>query len=143
MKCMRKYLLITIVSGLAVLASSCSDNAPSAEEVRARYSGLFCDGFTKLELRDDSTYYSRRTTKGFATGAPVAEHCEGKYSFRKESGKWLIVFEKSTDNSNKLVNCSGEQVIWEKEKGYIGRDSVPELKDLIGGLVVRKNECEL
>jgi hypothetical protein len=143
MKTMRKYLLITLVTGISVLMTACSDGAPAEAEVRTRYTGLFCDGFTKLELKADSTYYSRRTTRGFATGAPVAEHCEGRYSFKKEGGNWIVVFARSTENSNQLVSCSGEQVIWEKDKGYIGTDSVPELKDLIGGLVVRKNECDL
>jgi hypothetical protein len=131
---MRKLILPAMLALMTGLLAACGDGAPSEEEVKSRYSGLFCDGFYKTELKTDGTYSARRT--------PVAERCSGNYKFVHEKGVWKLVFEKSTDNSNQLVSCEGEQVIWEKEKGYISSDSLPEIKDLFEGKTLRKDNCE-
>ncbi len=139
---MRKIIFPALLALMAGIMASCSDGAPPEEEVKDRYEGLFCDGWYKTELHKDGTYVARRTTPGFATGAPVAERCTGKFKLVHETGVWKIVFEKSTDNSNPILSCQGEQVIWEKETGYVGADSVVEIKDLFEGKTLRKDRCE-
>lgn len=76
---------------------------------------------------------------------PILESCEGSYSFHEneETGNWEIRFEKSTKNSNPLVSCEGIQVIWKKEGGYVSDSTATVLKDLIQGVEVTKDDCDL
>jgi hypothetical protein len=139
----KRIIILPLLIGLmAAGLTACGDGAPPEEEVKAKYTGTFCDGFYKTELRADGTYWARRTMRGPVTGAPVAERCEGKYTLVHETGLWKLVFEKSSENSNQLVSCQGEQVIWQKDTGYSLQDSTPSIKDLFEGKTLIKDNCE-
>ena len=138
----RISILPLLLGLLAAGLTACGDGAPPEDEVKSKYTGMFCDGFYKTELKADGSYWARRTMRGPVTGAPVAERCAGNYTFVHEKGLWKIVFAKSTDNSNELVSCEGEQVIWQKEGGYSLQDSVPTIKDLFEGKALIKDNCE-
>ena len=145
MKNMKKLLLA--FSLLTFILSGCGGvQAPEESEVLAKIRGEYCseDGY-KLLLKDDNTYYNQRIQKSVYTGAPLLERCEGKYSLSldSETNTWKLVFEKSTENSNPIVTCSGEVLVWEAEKGYLlGGDSAFVLTEMFDNKQVTKNSCE-
>lgn len=145
MRNMKKlFLAITVLT--LTLAGCGGVQPPEESEILSKIRGEYCsnDGY-KLLLKDDNTYYNQRIQKSVYTGAPLLERCEGKYSLKldESSNTWVLVFEKSTENSNPIVNCSGEILIWEAEKGYlVGEDSSFTLTEMFDKKSVIKNNCE-
>lgn len=136
---MQKLITLFILSALL---SACG-SGPGEDELKEKLSGVYCNGMHKLELRGDGTYLNQRFHKGALTGRPVMERCEGTYKFEWDGGQkgWMLVLEKSSDNSTRVTRCNGSrQLVWKDDK-YVGGDK-PALKEMFDNLEVTKGGCE-
>lgn len=131
-------LFMTLISGCGGESA-----APTAEELKSKLVGSYCSGYYKLVLSDNNTYLNQRIQKSIYNGAPILEKCEGTFRLEasEDESSWFLIYERSTENSNKIVVCEGKVEIWQKEKGFMPGDSLPVLQELFDGTDVTMNNC--
>lgn len=140
----RSLLYLSILAILGLSACDSGPQAPTAEELTIQFAGSYCsaDGSVSLDLNTDGRYANSRRRRNPFGGKPLAESCEGSFSFVEGENTWKLVFNKSDKKSNPMISsCQGEVEVWNAEKGYLVGDSVVVFQDLFDATDVSNANC--
>lgn len=140
---MNKNALLSIAALIILAISACGPPPPTEQEIKSRFTGLYCNGTNRLEINEDATFLCSRVKKSFLSNKPMTEVCRGDYEwvFEEEPEQWKIVFTK-TSGKNSLANCSGERVLWTKEGSWTAGPTEVSIPELFEEKNVVKGTCE-
>lgn len=140
----RRFLYLAILAFLGLSACNSGPSAPTSDDLTLQFAGSYCseDGSVSLDLNTEGRYANRRMRRNPFGGKPLAESCEGSFSFVEGENSWKLVFNKSDKKSNPMLSsCQGEVEVWNAEAGYLVGDSIIVLQDLFDGTEVSNTNC--
>lgn len=139
---------INILLGFVLFSlalTGCGEKFPEKEQLAGIFQGQYCADGYQLNINPDSSYLAIRVIKSPMGKGVLSERCSGTWDlvFDETAKSWKMVFTEAKDRGFKMVTCSGQIEVWNHEKGYVIGDSVVVMKDLIDGVTVTKEGCEI